>query len=42
MADSEIDRYRVIGAAQFERLKRELLIARCDGYASNHQDTSAD
>jgi IclR family transcriptional regulator, acetate operon repressor len=39
MADSEIDRYRNFGDAQFERLKRELLIARRDGYASNHQDT---
>jgi IclR family transcriptional regulator, acetate operon repressor len=39
MADSEIDRYRTIGASQFERLQRDLLIARRDGYASNHQDT---
>jgi IclR family transcriptional regulator, acetate operon repressor len=39
MADSEVDRYSAVGAAQFERLKRELLIARRDGYASNHQDT---
>jgi len=36
---SEIDRYASVGAAPFERLKRELLIARRDGYASNHQDT---
>jgi IclR family transcriptional regulator, acetate operon repressor len=39
MADSEIDRYRNIGAAHFARLKRELLFARRDGYASNHQET---
>jgi IclR family acetate operon transcriptional repressor len=39
MPDSELERYSTLGPAPFERLKRELLIARRDGYASNHQDT---
>jgi IclR family transcriptional regulator, acetate operon repressor len=39
MADSDIARFSSVGAVPFERLQRELLIARRDGYASNHQDT---
>jgi IclR family transcriptional regulator, acetate operon repressor len=36
---SELNRFSSLGPAQFERLKREVLVARRDGYASNHQDT---
>jgi IclR family transcriptional regulator, acetate operon repressor len=39
LPDTEIERFSTIGSAAFDRLKREVLIARRDGYATNHQDT---
>jgi DNA-binding IclR family transcriptional regulator len=37
--DDELERFREIGPAAMERLRRDVLAARRDGFASNHQET---
>lgn len=39
LPDAELDRFASLGAVPFERLQREVGVARRDGFASNHQDT---
>ena len=39
LPDTEANRFASLDPVAFDRLKRELVIARSDGYASNHQDT---
>ncbi len=39
LPDSDVNRFSTLDPATFEKLQRDVLIARRDGYASNHQDT---
>jgi DNA-binding IclR family transcriptional regulator len=39
LAESEMERFRHLAPATLARLRRDVLAARRDGYASNHQDT---